>query len=282
MKWLVGFIVLVLIFGAVCTFVIPRPSTEQVAPAPTPPPSVAAPSSVATDDNDPLGLPVSSRPLQILHKAHFTIGYDNDRREPAWVSYALSGPIVFHGKEHRPAKFADDPEVSTPAHHADYTSSGFDRGHMCPAYAEYSRFGPDGMAGTFITSNIIPQVHALNAGPWEDIETMIAGREGRGDGWAGRYGQVFVTDGPVHVAGEATIPGGEPEPSACFMIVERKDGQRWDALAFELPNRDEHGSPASYLVPIRQVERDTGLDFDSALPTEQQRTFEESAAVSVW
>ena len=37
------------------------------------------------------------------------------------------------------------------------------------------------MASTFIMSNVIPQVHSLNAGLWEDLESAIAGRDHHGE-----------------------------------------------------------------------------------------------------
>jgi DNA/RNA endonuclease G (NUC1) len=130
------------------------PSIEIVTSAsgPTAPVNTAQPTGLA-----PFGLPQSKRPLEILDKQHFAIGYDDDALEPAWVVYPLSGPIVETGKEKRPARFATDPAVAHPSQHDDYDRSGFDRGHMCPAFAEWSRFGTEGMTATFVTSNIIPQ-----------------------------------------------------------------------------------------------------------------------------
>ena len=45
-----------------------------------------------------------------------------------------------------------------------YNGTTYDRGHMCPAYAMFSRHGPEGFLATFICSNIIPQPHSVNAG----------------------------------------------------------------------------------------------------------------------
>jgi endonuclease G len=288
MKWLVGLLLLIVVLGLIGTFLVPPP-----APPTTPGPTSSATTgasrestgsrNITTNGLEALGLPTCrGRPLQVVHKQHFTIGYDNERREPAWVSYMLGGPIAFHGKEHRPGTFADDAEVTNPAHHTDYTNSGFDRGHLCPAYAEFSRFGPDAMKETFVTSNIIPQVHGLNAGRWEDLETMIAGREHEGDGWAARFSQVLVMDGPVYGTGAGTITGGEPVPMSCFMIIERQEGSGWMALAVEMPNRASTALLASFLVSIRQIEQDTGLDFNPSLPPAEQDRLEQSPAGALW
>jgi len=230
----------------------------------------------------PFGLPQSTRPLEILDKTHFAIGYDDDALEPAWVVYALSGPIVEHGHEKRPGRFATDTAVAHPSQHEDYSHSGFDRGHMCPAFAEWSRFGTDGMTATFITSNIIPQVHALNAGRWEDLESCIAGRDGMGDGWAGAYGTVWVIDGPVFAGDARRLPAGEKIPSACYMIILRQDSGAWDDVAVEMPNQDISGDLSDYLVTVRRIEGETGLSFFTALDATARARLEDNKPTALW
>jgi endonuclease G len=234
----------------------------------------------------PLGLPVAHRPLEILAKAHFTVAYDDDAKQPAWACYQLAGPITERGQEHRPPKFADDPAVANAAHHDDYDRSGYDRGHLVPAYAEWSRFGQDGLEATFVTSNICPQVHALNAGLWEDLEAAIAGRAGEDDGWAAAYGNVWITDGPVFAAHPDHLPAGEAIPTAFFMIVLRSapagSTPAWDALAVEMPNRDDRGRPDDYLVPIRRLQADTGLDFFPDLPVAARDALLDAKPAALW
>lgn len=286
MRWLVVAIVLVAVLAACVATAFATSSRASQSPS-LAPANAAQASTIWTsadlDDNDPLGRPRSqNNQLQVLQKRHFTIGYDNSRREPVWVSYHLSGPIRFHDAERRPNRFAPDPDVAAPAHHEDYTRSGYDRGHLAPAYAMLSRFGPEGLEETFVTSNIIPQRHALNAGAWEYLEERIAGREGSGGGWADEFGEVWVTDGPIVAHSMETLPGGEPIPTACWMIVLRHRSSRWDSLAFELPNAPVHDSAVKYLVSIRQIESDAGLDFDSALPSDEQDALEAMPAVALW
>jgi len=50
------------------------------------------------------------------------------------------GPITHLGPApSTPATFATDFNTSAHVSHQDYTGSHFDRGHMCPAYAMWSR-----------------------------------------------------------------------------------------------------------------------------------------------
>lgn len=281
--------------------------------------SASAPPGVATapvapvapvDANDPAGEPQGPARLEVLAKPHFTIGYDPTLHEPAWVSYALAGPIRFHGHETRPERFLPDAAVADAPRHEDYNRSGYDRGHMCPAYALFSRYGEAGLAETFITTNICPQVHALNAGRWEDLEALIAGREharprhhghaGHEEepaaaeppelahlleegGWAGQYGQVWVTDGPV-VSDHAThLRGGEAVPERFYMIILRRDKEsHYRSLAFEMPNAGVEEPLEHFLVAISAIERETGLHFLTALPSDQQEALKAEAAPRLW
>jgi endonuclease G len=261
----------------------PATSASVSNPLATGPAPQAINAEIPADDQDPLGLPRSGRGLTLLHKEHFTIGYDPAARIPAWVSYSLSGPIRFHGHEHRPDRFMPDADVISSPRNEDYSRSGFDRGHMCPAYAMFSRFGAPGMDSTFITTNICPQAHGLNAGRWEDLESMIAGREGQGGGWAEHYGKVWVTDGPILDANGEHLRAGEAVPTAFYMILLRRESDgHFRSLAFEMPNH-EVGDPVDhFLVSIHTIETQTGLTFDSALASDEQEALKAEAARRMW
>jgi endonuclease G len=264
----------------------PAATHGGAAPSATPTPAHPPASPAAAqpgDDNDPLGLPLARASLQVLHKEHFTIGYDERLKEPAWVSYTLSGPIRFHGHEHRPARFLPDPDLAVSPRSEDYARSGFDRGHLCPAYALFSRFGAAAMEQTFITTNICPQQHGLNAGRWEDLESLIAGREGGGGGWAASFGEVWVTDGPVQSDPPARLRAGEAIPSAFFMIVLRREADgHFRSLAVEMPNQLIVDPIERYLVSIASIERQTGLSFAPALAPDQQEALKAEPTHALW
>src|SRR4051812_12651858 len=105
MRWVALLVALLVIAFALAVVIRAQELRGAANPAPTPQRALpdVSPKSLSgdIDDNDPLGRPRSiGRDLQIVKKPHFTIGFDNARREPAWVSYHLAGPIIFHGKEH--------------------------------------------------------------------------------------------------------------------------------------------------------------------------------------
>jgi DNA/RNA endonuclease G (NUC1) len=73
--------------------------------------------------------PRSPLPLTLLGYRHFSIGYDEQAKNPAWVLYQLQGAILHHGHEQRPATFATEFRTAAHVAHHDYSGSGFDRGH---------------------------------------------------------------------------------------------------------------------------------------------------------
>jgi DNA/RNA endonuclease G (NUC1) len=74
--------------------------------------------------------PGSSLALTLLGYRHFSIGYDEQAKNPAWVLYQLQGAILHHGHEQRPATFATEFRTAAHVAHHDYSGSGFDRGHL--------------------------------------------------------------------------------------------------------------------------------------------------------
>jgi endonuclease G len=227
-----------------------------------------------------------TRSLQVLEKQHFVIGYDNQAKNPAWVTYDLDGPIAFPGQEPtRPATFETDFATSAHVSQRDYTSSGYDRGHMCPAYAEWSRYGVEAFKQTFICSNIIPQLHSVNAGIWEDLEVEIAGRSGHGGGWAERFGHLTIINGPVYDQQPEHLRAGITVPTACFSIVIdwQEDGSGYRALAFEIPNKaDTQGPLTRYLTSIKAVEASTGLDVFAGEAEAYRASLETARADRLW
>ena len=95
--------------------------------------------------------------LRLLHTAGYTVGYDSNRRLPAWVAYPLSANQVATETAKRPSRFSSDTRVGNPVRHDDYTHSGFDRGHMAPNMAIGLQFGPEAQRETFLLTNICPQ-----------------------------------------------------------------------------------------------------------------------------
>jgi len=126
----------------------------------------------------------------------------------------------------------------------------------------------------------LPQVHALNAGPWERLETYerdLAGQPGK---------QVFIVAGGLFdVAGPQKMIGpGIAVPRATFkilVVLERGQGAADVAVttnvyAVIVPNTASVSGTTwqQYLVSVDEVERESGYDFLSRVADGVQQVIE--------
>lgn len=100
----------------------------------------------------------------------YSVVYRPDLRIPVTADWELNRQFIGESQREPSWRFAEDTRVSRPrATHNDYTRSGYDRGHLCPA-ADRSRSKAD-MRTTFIMTNVCPQAPTLNRGEWKKLET---------------------------------------------------------------------------------------------------------------
>lgn len=110
-----------------------------------------------------------SDPLDTLHNETYSVVYDPALRIPVAADWELTSDYLGKTSREPSWRFAEDKRVPKPrARHEDYTNSGYDRGHMCPA-ADRSK-NTDMMKETFIMTNVCPQLPALNRGAWKRLE----------------------------------------------------------------------------------------------------------------
>lgn len=203
-----------------------------------------------------------------------------------WVAYRLDGQ---EGSEalKRPGGFRTDKQTSAKVTTKAYVNSGYDRGHMAPNSAIARRFGEGAQLETFLMSNVIPQAPELNQGIWEKLER-------REEKYANSFGHIYVFTGPIfdsrkeYLQNLKTQESYEVEiPDAIFKILVKEDGNDIKILAFRFPNglgdvpRDEKNF-AKYLTTVDQIEKETGLDFFTALSDTIEESLESSRASTPW
>jgi endonuclease G len=131
---------------------------------------------------------------------------------------------------------------------------------------------------TFLMTNMIPQVHVLNAGPWKGIETYereLVAKQGV---------DVYVVAGGISGPTPRTIGHGVTVPVSSYrvtIVVQHGQGpsdvtDATPVLAVEIPNDTSAKGRTweEFRVSVDQVERDTGYDFLSALPDEIEANLE--------
>ncbi len=194
----------------------------------------------------------ASKAETVLH-TWFALGYNEDHEQAEWVAYELSRARLDENWAERPNTFRPDPNVRTEsATPRDYSSSGYDKGHLCPA-ADMA-FDTRAIDETFYMSNISPQRPPFNMGIWRELEELTRD-------WARKFKRLYVVTGPVLTQtnlgqigfSKVTVPG------SFYKVLVAPDQQR--AIAFVLPNQVSEKPVMDYALTIDEVEAATGINF---------------------
>ena len=263
----------------------PRHEAPPHEAPPSTPNAPNAPNAPAAPDGAPsvhlaMGTPAraASPDDTLIVRPQYALSYNRARLGPSWVSWQLDASYL--GGEHRhQGRFLSD--ESLPAgwyhvQHEDFTDSGYDRGHMVRS-EERSRSRSDNDA-TFLLTNVLPQRHDLNAGPWlrlEDYCRTLAQRQQR---------ELYLLAGPIYGAQPPTIGHGIAVPDAFYKIVVVLDQGQGVAdvreatrvIAVIMPNL-EHilDRPwAPYRTSVAEIEKRTGYTFLDRVPEALRHTLE--------
>ncbi len=188
---------------------------------------------------------------ELIEHTYFTLDYNEEHEQANWVYYSLK-PENITGEAERTNTFRIDPKVSTKsASTSDYTKSGYDRGHLCPA-ADMSH-NETAMRESFYMSNMSPQAPSLNRGRWKSLEELV--RE-----WCKDKGELHITVGGVLKDGLSQIgTNGVSVPEEYYKVIYSvSDGEM---IGFVMPNQKLDGDVKSYAITIDEVEALIGIDL---------------------
>lgn len=186
----------------------------------------------------------------VIDRKWYKVFYNESRKSPDVVRYTLKSPSYSGHYNRDNLTFQTDFKTSSHVSSYDYNNSGFDRGHMAPAYAMFISGGEDGLKESFFMSNVIPQVKELNRGPWENLEGYIAGRKKEAIvGLHEKHGSTTVFCGPIYDQNPQKLRNGTWIPTACFMLVYVPVNGTTVYKAWEMPN-----SPKITSKPLRNFE----------------------------
>jgi len=202
--------------------------------------------------------------ILVLTNVGYVAGYSEQLKDPVWVCYRLFKVNSLQAPP-RPQKFDMDSRTVAGVTSADYTSSGYDRGHMAPNFAIAVCYGAQAQLETFLMSNILPQKPHLNRGVWERLESQEI-RE-----YAQRYETIWVIDGPVFGDHPTRLKAGVAISTKCYKIIAREERGMPSVMAFIMP-QDVTGneSPSQFVTSVREIENQTRLNFFSELPGDVQ------------
>ena len=195
-----------------------------------------------------------SRKLEVVDHKYYRLGYFEKHEQSAWVAYLLTKEMVSKTKAIRKNRFIIDKKISTlSATSADYTKSGYDRGHICPA-ADMS-FSQDAQDITFLMSNMSPQIHSFNAGKWKQLEEKVRH-------WAKENDSIIVIAGPILDSIIGKIGKNNVSiPYSFYKIIIDISYPDYKAIGFIMKNEKLSEDLLYYSMSIREIEERTGLNF---------------------
>jgi endonuclease G, mitochondrial len=256
------------------------------ASAPIPAPFPVTPALTTVAPVDPNGLfqygfpgPIADlRPTPSL-----TSSYDRRTRNPFWVAEHITPEsLSVKSGDRKFSTFYEDGSIPEPfrARLKDYYRSGYDRGHQVPAAD--AKWSQPAMDATFALSNMCPQVgDGFNRDYWAHFEDFCRRL-------TGKYPSVRIVTGPLYLPKrgvdgkwkvEYEVIGSPPSvavPTHFFKVIFAEDGRTGGNVAlgaFVLPNASIPNEKrlSEFEVPLEMVERASGLEFASRLPTVRRK-----------
>ena len=208
---------------------------------------------------------------EIIKHTYYSLAYSEENEQAYWVYYELT-PELINGTQSRTDDFRADPLVSTgSASLSDYSGSGYDRGHLCPA-ADMT-LNKTSMSESFYLSNMSPQLAGFNRGIWSTLEAQVRK-------WALVYSKLYVVSGPIFKddissigANQVTVPGYYYK-----VLFDGKDKM----IGFILPNASSSKSLIQFIVNVDKIEEETGIDFFSGLDDKLENQLEGSINTASW
>lgn len=144
-------------------------------------------------------------------KDGYVMSYNSSRKVPNWVSWRLNTSYLGSASRQNDFRIDSTLPASLPqATLADYSGSGYDRGHMCPSADR--TLTTTANSETFYLTNMVPQAGNNNQGPWNALEN-----EARSLAQSGK--ELFIISGGTFSSTSKTIGNGVKVPDKTFKVI---------------------------------------------------------------
>ncbi len=226
-------------------------------------------------DRSLMELPAISQNDVILVYNGFVVNYNTKWLIPNWVAYELTAEEVAGQVPRRKGFGMDVDYTGKQAMREDYSSTGWDKGHMAPSAD--MKWSQASMSESFYLTNICPQNRDLNGRDWHTLEKRIRD-------WAIAYGSVWVVCGPIVNENKYGTIGLQEVvvPDGFFKAVLRRDGRYYKAIAFLFENDNRKQSFKDVIVTVDEVEALIGYDLFTNLRDRIESKVESQANLSDW
>ena len=219
----------------------------------------------------------------LVEKEQYALSYNSYRGTPNWVSWHLSR--AWMGNTDRQDDFRADQSLHTTFYKvtpADYTNSGFDRGHNTPSADRTASIADN--SATFLMTNMIPQAPTNNQKTWANLENycrklvsegnelyIIMGSYGKGGTGSNGFRET-LTGGKVVVPNRiwkviVVLPVGGSDVSRVTTSTR--------VIAVDTPNSNSISTSwATYRTTVDAIEAKTGYNILSNVPASIQDVIE--------
>lgn len=214
----------------------------------------------------------------LMEKPQYTLSYNRSKATANWVAWRLDS--AWMGDAPRQDDFRPDPALPAAWYHvqdSDYTGSGQTRGHMVSS-EERTNTIPNN-SSTFLMTNIVPQISALNSGPWNNLEQYLISLAGAGN-------EIYTISGPsgnigTIAAGRIVVPAVTwkvvlilPNGSNDVQRASVKTTRAFGVIMGNTSSSITSNNWRNYRVTVDHVEALTGYNFFSNLPKITQEIIE--------
>ena len=176
---------------------------------------------------------------KVLCNSFYATVYDDDHNANIFSTEIAQERAV---KVARTDDFRADKRIADSPTPADYTNTGYDRGHMVPAA---DADDPKEMSDTFLMTNMTPQLPAVNRIAWKQLEEYVRSVPFKWALTGAHYSAGFKTIGVNKV----------PVPDFIYKVIYLKDGS---TQAFVVDNSGA-GKATVQQVQIEVLEKAVGF-----------------------
>ena len=209
----------------------------------------------------------------------YSVEWDNAKIANRWTCYELHEGNTLSTAS-RKDDFKADPDVAVSPALADYSNSGFSRGHLCPSADRLCTTEQNKQ--TFYLTNMQPQYQSHNGGLWSRLEKLVRDYATNDDYTDEHCDTLYIvkaaTIADVTLNG-STSAGVYAEKCKGKLLVPKyfymallhynKELGAYQAIAFwtdHLSTTQPVANLGDYAISIDELERRTGIDFFCNLP----------------
>lgn len=226
----------------------------------------------------------------------YSLEWDNAKIANRWTCYQLhQGNTMSATGRHD--DFKSDPEVAVSSMPADYKSSGFSRGHLCPSADRLCSVEQNKQ--TFFLTNMQPQYQNHNGGLWGRLEELVRDYATNDNKTNSHCDTLYIVKAAtitdkVNIGGQQ-VAGIYAEKCNDRLIIPKyfymallhynKATDTYHALGFWTEHKDENQQVKNlslYAISIDELEQRTGIDFFCNLPDAIENDVEAELDLNFW